>query len=125
MRYALSVLLAAHGIAHLVGFLVPWRLLSSPDMPYKTTLLAGRVDIGDAGIRVIGVLWLLTAGLMAASAAGLALQTRWAESMVLPVVLVSLVLCLIEVPQARIGLALNVGLVLLLLLHPTVGSGAM
>lgn len=125
MRYALSVLLAAHGIAHLVGFMVPWRFLSSPDMPFKTTLLAGRVDVGDAGIRVVGVLWLLTALVIIGSAAGLALHARWAESIVLPVVLVSLVLCLIEVPQAGIGLALNVGLVLLLLLHPTVGTGVM
>lgn len=121
MRYALSVILAAHGIAHLVGFLVPWRILSSPDMPFKTTLLAGRVDVGDAGIRAIGVLWLLTAGFIVASAAGLALQARWAESMMLPAVLVSLVLCLIEVPEARIGVVLNVGLVLLLLLHPAMG----
>lgn len=72
MRYALSVILAAHGIAHL------------------------------AGIRAIGVLWLLTAGLMVASAAGLALRARWA--------------------QARIGLAVNLGLVLLLLLHPAMGQ---
>lgn len=94
-------------------------------MPFKTTLLAGRVDVGDAGIRVVGVLWLLTALVMIGSAAGLALHARWAESIVLPVVLVSLVLCLIEVPQAGIGLALNVGLVLLLLLHPMVGTGVM
>ena len=125
MRYAFSVLLAAHGIAHLVGFAVPWRLLSSPEMPFKTTLLAGRVDVGDAGIRVVGVLWLLIAIGMVASAAGLALHAQWAESMVLPVVLVSLVLCLFELPQARIGLALNVGLVLMFLLHPTTGTGAM
>lgn len=80
------------------------------------------MDIGDSGIRAIGVLWLLTAGLMVASAAGLALQARKAESIVLPAVLVSLVLCLIEVPQARIGLALTVGLVLLLLRHPALGQ---
>ena len=39
----------------------------------------------------------------------LALQARWAESMVLPVVLVSLVLCLVVVPQARIGPVLKRG----------------
>lgn len=28
MRAGLSVLLVAHGVAHLVGFAVPWRLLA-------------------------------------------------------------------------------------------------
>jgi len=125
LRYALSALLAAHGVAHLVGFLVPWRLISAPDMPFKTTLLAGRVDVGEAGIKVIGALWLLTAVAMVVAAAGVALQTRWAGILMLPVVAVSLVLCLVELPQARIGLVLNGVLVLTLLLHPTLGAGAM
>jgi hypothetical protein len=42
----LGVLIALHGLAHLVGFAAP---------------LAGRLDLGDAGIRVVGVLWLLLA----------------------------------------------------------------
>jgi len=125
LRYALSALLAAHGVAHLVGFLVPWRLMTAPDMPFKTTLLAGRVDVGEAGIKVIGALWLLTAVAMVVAAAGVAFQTRWAGILVLPVVAVSLVLCLVELPQARIGLVLNGVLVLTLLLHPTLGAGVM
>lgn len=125
MRHALSALLAAHGVAHLVGFLVPWRLMTAPDMPFKTTLLAGRVDVGEAGIKAIGALWLLTAVAMIVAAAGVALQTRWAGILVLPVVAVSLVLCLAELPQARIGLVLNGVLVLILLLHPTLGAGVM
>lgn len=125
MRFALSALLAAHGVAHLVGFAVPWRLTTAPDMPFKTTLLAGRVDVGEAGIRLVGVLWMLTAVVMVAAALGLAVQARWAGSIVLPVVAVSLVLCLVELPQARIGLVLNGVLVLLLLLHPALSPGVM
>lgn len=125
VRYALSALLAAHGVAHLVGFLVPWKLIAAPDMPFKTTLLAGRVDVGEAGIRVVGVLWLLTAVVMVATALGLAVQARWAGSIVLPVLAVSLVLCLVELPHARIGLVLNGVLVPLLLLHPALSPAVM
>lgn len=115
MRYALSALLAVHGVAHLVGFVVP----------RKVTLLAGRVDVGEAGIRVVAVIWLLMAVAMMATAIGVAVQARWAGAVVLPVVIVSLVLCLLELPAARIGLAVNVVLVLWLVLHPTTGAGVM
>ncbi len=93
MRYARSALLAVHGVAHLVGCAQPWRLITAPGMPYQTTLRAGRVDVGEAGIRVVGVFWLLLAGVMMLTAIGVAVQARWASAVVLPVAVVSLVLC--------------------------------
>jgi hypothetical protein len=48
-------------------------------VPYRTTLLAGSIDVGVVGIRVVGVAWLLVAVAFAALAVGLAL--RGGESM--------------------------------------------
>jgi hypothetical protein len=36
MRIVLAVLLLAHSISHLPGFLVSWQLRSFPEMPYRT-----------------------------------------------------------------------------------------
>jgi hypothetical protein len=36
MRFALAALLIVHGVAHLVGFVVPWRLVASPEVPCRT-----------------------------------------------------------------------------------------
>jgi hypothetical protein len=91
-------------------------------MPFKTTLLAGRVNVGEAGIRMVGVLWLLTAAAMVAAALGIAFQARWAGPVVLPVLGVSLALCAVELPQARIGLVLNGVLVSFILLHPAMSQ---
>jgi len=33
MRILAAVLLVAHAVAHLLGFMVPWRLLTSADVP--------------------------------------------------------------------------------------------
>ena len=52
MRLALVALLAAHGIAHLPGFAVPWRLMTSAELPYKTTAFGGAIEIGDTGARL-------------------------------------------------------------------------
>lgn len=125
VKYAIPVLLAAHGIAHLPGFLVPWRFLQSPDLPCKTTLLFGRIDVGDVGIRIVGVAWLVIAVLMLTVAAGMALQVREAQAVVLIPVVASLALCVLELPHARIGLALNIVVLLFLTAHPTMGAGAM
>ena len=59
MHIILGIFLIAHGVAHLVGFLTYWKIASFEEMPYKTTLLSGLLDVGDVGIRIVGILWLL------------------------------------------------------------------
>jgi hypothetical protein len=61
MRIIFSIFLFLHGIAHLVGFLVPWQIVKMDDMPYKTTLFLDKINIGDISIRIIGIIWLLIA----------------------------------------------------------------
>ena len=51
-RWLLAAGLAAHGIAHTAGFAVAWRLTASSEIPYHTTLLNGRLDVGDGGGRI-------------------------------------------------------------------------
>ncbi len=114
MKLFLFALLVAHGIAHLVGFVVPWRLLASADMPYKTTILAGRIDVGANGIRLVGVLWLLV-GAMTMGAA-IAWRLDWPDPMALTAaaLLLSLPLCIVEWPLTKIGLAVDVVLLVAL-----------
>jgi hypothetical protein len=69
MRFVFVTLLIGHGVAHIVGFVVPWKLMQMPEMPYRTTILGGMMDVGDAGIRLMGVLW-LSIGLAFAVVAG-------------------------------------------------------
>src|SRR5689334_14581811 len=98
MRGVLAAFLIAHAISHVPGFVVPWRLMTSADMPYRTTLLNGLIDVGDTGIRVVGLAWLAAAAAFAIVAAGLLLRTGWWFPALLPLVAISLVLCLIELP---------------------------
>jgi hypothetical protein len=70
MHILLALILFGHGFAHLPGFLVFWKLATLEEMPCKTTILAGNVDIGDGGIRVVGILCLASALAFAASSIG-------------------------------------------------------
>ncbi|MDH3735009.1 MAG: ABC transporter permease [Gemmatimonadota bacterium] len=107
--------LVLHGIAHLVGFIAPWRILEMTEVPYKTTVLGGAIDVGDAGIRVVGVLWLIAAIAFAASAMGLLTHALWWRGMALSVTGLSIILTASELPRTKIGLALNVAILLVLL----------
>ena len=103
MRIALAVLMALHGMAHLVGFTGSFQLASPGTIPYKTTILAGKLDIGGPGVRTMGVFWLLTAlAFLVAAGAALASWPGWVLTG-LAVSLFSLLLCLIAMPDARIG----------------------
>jgi hypothetical protein len=108
MRYVIAVLLLGHGIAHVPGFLVGWQLASFPELQFRTTVLANSIDVGMAGARVLGTAWLLVALLLAASAAMIALRhPAWPQ--LLPVAMVlSAVMCTLGLPEARIGLSVNV-----------------
>lgn len=115
MRFVLAIVLAAHGIAHLVGFVSSWQLAVLPELPYKTTILGGSFDVGDVGVRVIGLLWLLAAVTFAVAAFAIATETRWAFRLTLFAVVASLFLCAAAWPDSRIGVAVNAGLLLILI----------
>jgi hypothetical protein len=118
-RIGLAALLALHGLIHLLGFVVPFRLAEIEGFPYGTTVLGGRVDLGEAGVRVVGVLWLLAAAAFVAAAVGVWLLAPWWWGLALGVTGASLVLCVLGLPQARAGIVVNLVLCGLLLV-PTV-----
>lgn len=107
MRTALAIFMFLHGVAHVPGFAVPWRLLHSPDLPYRTTIAGGTLDLGDTGIRVYGLLWLLLALAFTGVAAQLLLRAPSFNASLIGVAVASTLLCLLSLPEARIGLAVN------------------
>ena len=117
MRFLFAAMLAAHGVAHIPGFVVSWRVGALPELPYTTTILAERFDVGDAGIRVVGLLWLL-AGLGFLNAAVLVtMRVPSAYRVTLFMTIASFALCAVGWPDSRIGLWVNVVLAALLALN--------
>ncbi len=117
MRIILSIFLFLHGMAHLVGFLVPWRIVKTDDMPYKTTLFLDKINIGDIGTRIMGIIWLLIA--IAFFYAGWITMHRidyWL-TYTLTVTIISLVFYIVAIPDSHIGIYINITLIVLYYLN--------
>lgn len=108
MRIAFAVFLILHGIAHGVGFAVPWGLVEPEEGTAGTTILSGRVDLGAAGIKVWGVFWLVLGLAFVAAGLGVLGDRPWWVSTTVAVASASLVASLFSLPEARIGVVLNV-----------------
>jgi hypothetical protein len=118
IRVAFALFLFIHGLAHLVGFVVPWRIAALDQMPYRTTVLAGAVNIGDAGIRVVGIIWFGIALTFAGCGIGFITRQPWALRLTMWTTGISLAMCLIGWPDARTGVFVNLIIVAVLLVMP-------
>ena len=103
-----AVLLALHGIIHLIGFVTPWRIATLQGFTYKTTALNGALEVGDSGARLIGLVWLALAIGFVAAGYGVWRGEPWALALTGVLAAVSLVVCVLGLPEAFAGIAINV-----------------
>ncbi len=107
MRIVVGTYLIFHGLCHLVGFVVPWKIISTKEEPYKTTLLFGAIEIGDMGIRVVGLLWLVAALAFMLDGVGAFIASPMWRPLAWGLALFSLVLCVLGLPGAKLGILAN------------------
>ena len=112
LSYVLIFFLLLHGLVHLMGFVAYWPLSDVSALPYKTTLLGGRWEVGVGGMRLFSLLWLLAALIFAGAAIGFLLGQPWAWPLLWAAALLSLGICLLDYDQAWRGAVLS-GLILL------------
>lgn len=98
-----AAFLVLHGLIHLMGTAAYLKLGRVEALPYKTTLLGGAWHVGDAGIRVFGILWLVPA--VGFVLCGIAIFAGWAwwPRLVGIMAAVSLVLTLLDWSVAYAG----------------------
>lgn len=107
LRIVAGAIVAAHGLIHLIGFVVPWGVASVEGFAYRNTVLAGAVALGDAGIRALGIIWLACAVLFVIAGVGTWRRTAWSLPLAAAVAVVSLALCVLGLPETAAGIAVN------------------
>ncbi len=110
MRTLVALGLFSHGFIHLIGFVTPWRIAVLEGFSYRTSVLGGAHDVGDFGVRLIGLVWLGLAVGFATAAHGVWRGEPWARSLAGVLAIVSLVVCTLGLPETFAGIAINVGI---------------
>lgn len=113
-----AIVLIMHGLIHLMGMVSYLQLGTVQGLPYKTTLLGDRWNIGDAGIHVFGALWVVPAIGFVVAALALLFGWTWWQPVLLGVTLVSLVLTALDSSVAFTGIIVNVVILVLLYFAP-------
>jgi hypothetical protein len=112
LRIVLAVGLALHGLIHVLGFVVAWRLGEVKDIAYSTSAVWGKIELGEAGARALGVAWLLGTAAFLAAALGVGLGAPWGLAATTLAAAISAVLCLAGSPAAIAGLVIDVAILL-------------
>jgi len=108
------VVLVLHGLIHLIGTAVYLRLADIQGFAYKTSVLGGRLDLGDSGVRAYGMLWLLAAIGFVLAALALMQGWDWWGPALLAVTLLSLGLTSLDWSVAFAGAIVNIVILVLL-----------
>jgi hypothetical protein len=115
----LGAVLVLHGLIHVLGFVVYWRLAGVEEISYRTSLLSGYLPVGELGAWVFGLLWLLGALGFAVAGMAVLLSRPWWRQFTLGAALFSLVVTTLGLPDSPYGVVVN----LAILAYLFVGEG--
>ena len=107
---AAAIVLVLHGLVPALGFVALWRVAELEGIAYRTTVLDGRLEIGDTGARILGLAWLALVPAFVVAAYGVATGRRWALPVVGLVAAASLVVSILGLPDSRPGLMIDVAI---------------
>lgn len=113
-----AIILILHGLVHLMGTVTYMKLGVVEGLTYKTTLLAGRWDLGEGGIRIYGALWAVAAVGFVAAATALLFGWFWWKPVLAGVAAFSLALTALDWKVASAGVILNIVILAWLALVP-------
>lgn len=114
MAYLGALFLALHGIAHLVGFRAAFW--PSADFVPKAALFGGALPIGPLAGKLFGVVWLLLALAYLGAASLVIARSSSFIPLALTTSMLSLLMCALFWPEAKFGLFIDLGLLVVLAL---------
>ena len=113
-----AIVLVLHGLIHLMGTAAYLKLAVIPQLPYKTTVLDGRWELGASGIAVYGGLWAIAAIGFIVAAVALLASWNWWQPLLIVVTLLSLALTALDWDVAYTGVIVNIVILGILWLGP-------
>lgn len=113
------LLFIAHGVAHLVGLFIYWKIMpGTEDTPYKTKVFFSELEIGTFGVAILGLIYLVLAVMFITLGILLIVnKIHFNDSIILGLLLFSLMITIIDLMPTIIGLFVNILYLALYLLN--------
>lgn len=124
LLYVAAGIVGVHGLIHLMGFVAYWPLAVVAELPYKTTVAGGALELGAVGMKVFGALWLLVALGFVAAVGGLFLGQGWWRPLMVGTSLVSTAIIALDWALAFRGAYVNVAILILVWLSTRLSAAA-
>jgi hypothetical protein len=115
-----AIILILHGLIHLMGTVTYMKLSTIQGLTYKTTLLAGRWNLGESGIAVYGALWAAAAVGFVLAATAMSFGWNGWKLVLTGVTIFSLALTALDWIVASAGAILNIVILAWLWLAPNI-----
>lgn len=104
-RYPVALVVAIHGLIHLMGFVTTWELAEIDELSGST--LFG-LEPGEGAAQAFGLLWLLAALLFVGAAVGLIARAGWTGPLATTAAALSLLVTFVWWSDAWIGAAVSI-----------------
>jgi hypothetical protein len=108
LKIILSLYLILHGGIHILGFLANFDLLKWDEITYSTKVLMGKVNLGYVGIRLLGLVWLIVMVMYIVAGIAVFSMPDWWLNLTLLATGLSMVLCILGLPDTKAGILANV-----------------
>jgi hypothetical protein len=121
-RVFLAIVLVLHGLVHIMGLVSYLKLGEVQGIPYKTTVLDGRLNLGHTGTGIYGVLWAVAALGFVLAATGLLLNSSWWLPLLTASAVFSLVITTLDLNVALAGVVVNAAILVMVWITPQFSS---
>ncbi|MFZ5817636.1 MAG: ABC transporter permease [Bacillota bacterium] len=109
-----TVIVAGHGLIHLLGYVAYWPLARVAELPYKTALAGGRWEVGPLGMKLYALLWLIATAGYALALVDLHTGQSWWRPVMLATTALSTALILLDWAPAFRGAIVNLAILALM-----------
>lgn len=113
VKFAFGMLLVLHGFAHSPAILEAWKLKTYEDISYRPNYLLEYAS--DTVVYGLGFVWLIAAGAFIVAGLGVIRRTFWWPHIATFATIVSFAMTILWKEDAIVGLALNAGLLVVLI----------
>ncbi len=110
LRILAAVVLGVHGLTYRLAAAAYLGWARILELPFKTTILMGILDLGPTGIGVYGALWGVVAVGFTVVAIGLLAQWNWYRATLIGVTLLSLAVTALDWTVAYTGVIVNIAI---------------